>query len=357
LQEYTERIQVDGEPIPQEELVTFVEEVKPYIAAIPQLTTFEITTVLAFLYFARRKVDAAVIEVGLGGRLDATNIVTPMVTVITSLSYDHTYLLGDTLTQIAAEKAGIIKPGIPVVSAPQTEEALHVIARIAAEQEAPLIQVGQDYQFEALSHSLDGQSFRLRPRCSPDGVVTLTIPLLGIHQVENATTAYAALRVWRSQGLPITENAIRRGFSQVVWPGRFEVLRRDPPIVVDSAHNRDSALRLRQALDDYFPGQPVVLVFGASEDKDVHGMFAELLPRVRQMVATKSIHPRAAEPEQLLELANHFGCPARAVTPVEEALEQALQLADGEALVLVAGSLFVAAGVREAWQKRMNLGQ
>jgi len=190
--------------------------------------------------------------------------------------------------------------------------------------------------------------------------VRLTIPLLGYHQVENAATAYAALQVARQTGFMVDETAIRQGFSEVYWPARFEILQRYPPVIVDSAHNRDSAEKLRQALDDYFPGYPVVLVFGASEDKDIHGMFAELLPRVRQVVATKSVHPRAIEPDVLVEMVHQFGRPARAIPQVEAALEEALGLAEGEAVVLVTGSIFVAASARQAWkampgEKRLQL--
>ena len=161
LQDFAERIQIDGKPIAHDELARLVEEMKPFVAQVPQLTTFEITTALGFLYFARQKVDAAVIEVGLGGRLDATNVITPRVSVITSLSYDHMAVLGNTLTLIAGEKAGIIKPGVPVVSAPQADEALTVLERISAERGSPMTLVGRDIEFEAREHSLDGQSLTI----------------------------------------------------------------------------------------------------------------------------------------------------------------------------------------------------
>jgi dihydrofolate synthase / folylpolyglutamate synthase len=368
LQDYVERIQVNGEPISHASLVALVDEMKPHIAAIPELTTFEITTALAMLYFARKGASAAVLEVGLGGRLDATNIVVPNVSVITTLSYDHTSVLGETLAQIAGEKAGIIKPGVPVVLAPQEEEARQVIASIAKERNSPLIEVGKDYLFAAQSHSLDGQTFRVWSRAEQayfDEFVRsngkngrqpepFSIPLLGYHQIVNAATAYTALQVARQQGFEIHLQDIRRGFASVVWPGRFEILRRNPPLVVDSAHNRDSALKLRQALDEYFPGYPVVLVFGASEDKDIQGMYAELLPRVDSVIATQSIHPRAIDPHQLVELTHPYGIPARAVSSIEDALLEALQDAHNERLVLVTGSLFIVAGARQVWQELLQ---
>lgn len=369
LQEYTERIQVNGVDISRADFVALVEEIKPYVAEVAELTTFEITTALGFLYFARQNVDAAVVEVGLGGRLDATNVVDPLLSVITSISYDHTAILGSTLTEIATEKAGIIKPGRPVVMAPQKDEARIVIERVAAERSAPLTAVGRDILYSPQAHSLDGQSLSVWTSAEQSQAdafaesggrqawipARLNIPLLGSHQVDNAATAYAALRVAIAQGLKVSEDAIHQGFAKVVWPGRFEILRRNPPVIIDSAHNRDSALKLRQTLDDYLPGVPVILIFGASEDKDVQGMFAELLPRVRRLVATKSIHPRAMDPAKLKSLAEDMGCPAEAAEPLEAALARAIDLADGEAAVVAAGSLFVAAATRHAWQVSLGM--
>jgi dihydrofolate synthase/folylpolyglutamate synthase len=185
----------------------------------------------------------------------------------------------------------------------------------------------------------------------------LTIPLLGRHQVENAAAAYGALVTARAGGLQISDAAIQAGFSQVHWPGRFEILRQAPPVVVDAAHNRDSALRLRQALDDYFPGKPVILLFGASEDKDIQGMFSELLPRVSQVIATQSVHPRAIDPAVLADLAHQLGSSALVISRVEDAFEKALQLAGEDQVLLATGSIFIAAAVREEWFKRSALRQ
>jgi dihydrofolate synthase/folylpolyglutamate synthase len=354
-------------PISHADLIALVEEIKPHIAERPEITTFEITTALAFLYFARCGVDTVAIEVGLGGRLDATNVCTPQVTVITSISYDHTYLLGETLAEIAGEKAGIIKTGIPVVVSPQNDEALQVIKSIAAGREAPLIQVGIDYLFRQIDKSLEGQRLQVwhksdqarMDRYSPRGdsgwePVQLEIPLLGVHQLVNAATAYTALQVGRENGIEISNLGIRNGFQNVQWPARFEILRQDPPLIIDAAHNRDSAHKLRRVLDDYYPGIPVVLVFGASEDKDILGMYTELQPRVGQIVATKSTHPRATDPKQLAEIASGMDFTAISTNSVEEALVEAELRADGEAIILVTGSVFVAAAARSAWQERSN---
>ena len=342
LLDYTERIQVSGRPASHQGLVDLVETAKSAVARIPKLTTFEITTALGLLYFARQGVDAAVIEVGLGGRLDATNVVTPKVSVITSLSYDHMAVLGDTLALIAGEKAGIIKPGVPVVSAPQKDEALEVLVRVARERSAPFTLVGKDVMYQPLEHSLDGQTLRISN-------LEFSLPLLGIHQVDNAATAYAALQ---ASGLGISDSQIRKGFADVKWPARFEVVRRDPPVIFDSAHNQESFARLRQALDDYFPGKPVYLVFGASEDKNIPGMFAEIKPKIRRMFITRADHPRALEPETIVELARPFEIPNEAVTPTATAFGRALDLSakDGS-IVLSAGSMFVTAEVMAAWKK------
>ncbi|MBU0512208.1 MAG: bifunctional folylpolyglutamate synthase/dihydrofolate synthase [Chloroflexi bacterium] len=351
LKDFEERIQINGEPIPRVSLVALVDEIKPYVDSIPDLTTFHIATALAFWYFARQKVDVAVIEVGLGGRLDSTNVITPLVSVITALYLEHTSILGDTLPQIAAEKAGIIKPGVPVVLSPQREDARQVVARIAAEQNAPLTQVGVDYLFEGRDASLDGQSLIvwLANASGHQDSVELRISLLGPHQIENAATAYIALQALREQGIAIREDAIRAGFAKAEWPARFEVLRREPPVIIDAAHTPDAAQKLRQTLDEFFPQHPVVLVFGVSEDKDIRGMLTELLPKCQQIICTKSTHPRALDAGELLKQVLPFGCPVKAVENVGEALEYASKIAADEAAVLVTGSSFVAACARIAW--------
>ena len=355
LQDYCERIQINGEPISHEFMVELVEEIKPAVAKIPKLTTFEITTALGFLAFAKQGSEAAVIEVGLGGRLDATNVVMPKVSVITSLSYDHMAVLGDTLAKIAGEKAGIIKPRVPVVSSSQKEEALEVLERVAKQKECEFILVGRDVKFERLSSSLEGQALAVSDqRLAVSGQktgVNLKIPLLGSHQVENAATADAALK---ASGIQISDKAIQKGFSQVKWPARFEVLRREPPVVIDSAHNRDSALRLRQTLDEYFPGQPVILIFCALEDKDISGMLEELKPRLELVVATQANHPRAPAAVWTAEEVKKAGIPVGAVSPVSAALERALELAGTNKIVLSAGSVAFAGEVGAAWRKRMG---
>jgi dihydrofolate synthase/folylpolyglutamate synthase len=363
LQDYVERIQVNHQNLSHEALVELTERLKPAIEKIPELTTFEITTAIGFQTFADAKVDIAVVEVGLGGRLDATNIITPLVSVITSLSFDHMNVLGDTISQIAAEKAGIIKEGRPLVLAPQEETPRQVVESIANERSAPLVMVGRDILFSARSHSLDGQTLIIwskddqakldtylhNPKGTDWKPLELTIPLLGFHQVQNAATAYAALKIVQEQGIQIDLDALKKGFFNVDWPGRFEVINREPIIVVDSAHNPDSALKLRLAVDDYLCNKEIILIFGVSEDKDIKGILAQLLPKVKFMVATQSTHPRALQAEKLVELAQESGCPAIATSEISGALEEAYKRADHETAIIVAGSIFVAAAAREEW--------
>ncbi len=361
LQDFTERIQVDGEPISREKLVERVDQIRPLVAQVPEITTFEITTAIAFMEFYKKQVDVAVVEVGLGGRLDATNVVDPLVSVITSLSFDHMNVLGDSIAQIAAEKGGIIKTKKPVVLAPQWKEAREVIEKIAEERKAPLTIIGRDYFYGEHSRSLNGQTFFLwskddqelvndyissggRTEWEPEH---FSIPLLGTHQVENAATAYATIQILRENSLTINRESISAGFARVNWPGRFEIIQKSPLIIIDSAHNQDSALRLRLAIDDYLNGKPIVLLFGSSEDKDVRGMYSHLLPRVKTLVATRSTHPRAMEPKLLVELANQFGKHAIETQTIEEGLNEAIKQAGKDAAIMVTGSIFVAAAVRD----------
>lgn len=341
LEDFVERIRINGEPISHEQMVELVEEIKPHVARIEKLTTFEITTALAFMAFAKYGATAAVFEVGLGGRLDATNVVTPKVSVITSLSYDHMAVLGNTLTLIAGEKAGIIKPGVPVVSSPQQDEALQVLLRVASERNSEITLVGRDVEFERIGSSLGGQKLRIQNS-------EFRIPLLGVHQIENAATAYAALK---ASGIPISDEQIQTGFSQVQWRARFEVARLEPPVIFDSAHNQDSFEKLRETLEEYFPSKKVYLIFGASEDKNIPGMFAEMKPKIQKIIITRADHPRALSVEQISGLADQAGAEWEAVVPVKDALRCALELSakDGS-IVLSAGSMFVTAEVMREWK-------
>lgn len=349
LQDYRERFRVDNALISPEKFTAMVNRLRGVVEDIPDITWFEVTTALAFLYFAECEVDAAVIEVGLGGRLDATNVVMPVVSVITSLSFDHTYLLGDSLESIAAEKGGIIKPGVPVVSAPQPDEALNVLREIAVENDSPFTLVGQDWVYSSEGSASDGEAFTAGR--AGEAVQPYRTALLGKHQVINATVALAALDHALKAGVALTDEGIRGGLVQVDWPGRLEVLPGEPLLVLDAAHNADSAEHLRTALQERFARRPLVLIFGASADKDVAGMFDALLPLVDVLVVTQAAHPRALSAKEVETTARESGyCGEVVQTPdIRTALQQAAIHAGASGLICATGSLFVVGEVRSVF--------
>lgn len=349
--DFTERIQVDGQPIAPARLVDIVDLLREPAAGIQEISTYELITALAFVYFEQEQVDFAVIEVGLGGRLDATNVIEPEVAAITALSLDHTQFLGETLEEIAREKAGIIKQGVPLVLAPQRPEAERVVAEVAAEQGAPLLKVGIDWHYQRVSRTLQEQRIRVG-RLDGDGpALDLTIPLLGDHQVENAAVASAALHLLGERGHEVPLRAIKRGLAEVEWPGRFQILNQAPFVVVDAAHNQHSAARLRATLEDLFPGWTIRMVFGASEDKDIDGMLQALAPLVEHAYLTKAFHPRAAELDLLQEKAAAVNLESTARAQVMDALAEALRAATADEVVLVTGSLFVVGEVLSRWRE------
>jgi len=353
LHTFRERIQVAGRKIMREEVVALVEEVRPLIERIPGLTTFEAITAIGFLYFARSEVDVAIVEVGLGGRLDATNVLRPEVSVITSLSLDHTYLLGDTLAEIAYEKAGIIKPGIPTVSAPQRAEAIKVLEGASQKRESPLTEVGRDWIYGPGPADLEGQAFTVRRLV--DGGSGLDgeywIPLLGRHQLENSTSAIVALDILRQRGFRIPIEAVHAGLHDVHWPGRMEILGREPCVVADCAHNPYSAQVLRKALEEWFPGRRWVLIFGASADKDIAGMLKALLPISEYTIVTRSDHPRAMAPIELADIVASVGGGAEVSVNVRKSLRRGLSVKDPGSGLLVTGSIFLVADAREEWAR------
>ncbi len=353
LHTFRERIQVDRQEITRDQVVALVEQIRPLIERIPDVTYFEAITAVGFLYFARSEVDVAVVEVGLGGRLDATNVLTPEVSVITSLSLEHTYLLGDTLDKIAYEKAGIIKPGIPAVTTRQQAKALQVLERVSRERGVPLTQVGRDWDYEPGPADLDGQAFTIRRNTEGDSELDgeYWIPLLGRHQLENAAGAIAALDVLRQRGFRIPARAVREGLSNVFWPGRMEVLSREPLVVGDGAHNPYSVQVLRQALEEWFPDRRWVLVFGASADKDVTGMLNSLLPISDHVIVTRSDHPRSASPVVLADAVASVGGGAEVSVDMAKSLLRGLATMGPNSGMLVTGSTHLVADAREEWAR------
>ncbi|MFC1917830.1 bifunctional folylpolyglutamate synthase/dihydrofolate synthase [Chloroflexota bacterium] len=351
---FTERIQIDGQPIAEADFARLTTLLEPEVAEVNreatygELTTFEILTALAFVYFREMKVDYQVMETGLGGRLDATNVVKPEVCVLTSISYDHMDVLGDTLTKIAGEKAGIIKYGCPVVSAPQFPEAMAVIEKVCREKEVALVRVGRDVTWQIKKFDTEGQSFEVRGR---QGRYQLRIPLLGEYQLENAATAVATVEVLGEKGAKVTPQSIAEGLSGVRWPGRLQILRREPWLVIDGAHNAYSVKKMAEALKQYFPFQQAYVIFGASSDKDVAGMVAELAAFTDKIIVTGSRHPRAVAPEKLAQEFQRRGVTPTVALNVAEALARAREQAGQSDLICVAGSIFVIAEVLEEVEK------
>ena len=346
-----ERVAIGHTSISEKEFAREANRLRPLAAQVNtvgahgQLTTFELLTALAFRYFQQEGAQYAVLEVGLGGRLDATNVVTPLVCGIANISHDHTEVLGETLTQIAGEKAGIIKAGVPIVCAPQTPEALDVIASVAREKGSPLCLVGRDYTWRREGGDLDGQHLRVS---TPRGEYRLWIPLLGEHQLENTATAVAICEELVQQGVPVPQEAVRQGLAQVSWPGRMEILGHDPLTVVDGAHNPHSMRRLIEAVKGYLPFKRVVVLFGANRTKNLGGMVDELAGLPLTVIATQSRHPKAASVELLVQEMERSGVRGEEAPDVAMALARARELAGPQDLILATGSLFIVAEVREA---------
>ncbi len=332
LHTFRERMRVDNEYISREDFAQLVDELEPHLNAVEGATWFEITTTLAFMFYARSRIDVAVLEVGLGGRFDATNVVTPVVSVITSLSKDHMNLLGNTIEQIAFEKAGIIKRRVPVVSAPQVPEAMDVIRRVARVRGAKLIVA--------------------TPPSPDDQGQAWSLPLLGAHQQINASVAVAALRIASERGLAIGDDAIRDGLETVKWPGRLETLSHAPLVVVDGAHNGDSAQKLAAALREVFHIEKWTLIVGISADKDISAIFDALQPMAARIIVTRARNTRAADIEELALQVTARGQEPIIATNVATAIDVALTY---RTPIIITGSLFTVADAREEWFRRCGI--
>ncbi len=355
LVELEERIAIDSTPIDREELRELVGRAYAHIermkgageASAP--TFFEIMTCLGLLHFQDREVDLAVMEVGLGGRLDATNVITPLVSLITPVSIDHILQLGTRVSEIAAEKAGIIKPGIPVVCAPQAPEALRVIEEAVQHQSAPLYLVGRDVlvrDLEVLSFPRVGARFSLRARWW--NLEGLEIFLVGGHQVENAAAAVAAVQILRERGLDIRDHDVREGLKRARAPARIEVVSTSPLTVLDGAHNVASMRALVAALENNFPPARRVLLFGIAKDKDVEGVLSEILPLVGEVVLTGTGSPRAAPPQELAEKCREIASVAVHVEPdIPGAFSLAKSLVGNSDMLVVTGSFYLAGEIKK----------
>lgn len=360
LERIEERFCVDGEPCRAEELVALVDRLRPVVAAIdaeaiaegdPQggPTYFEATTAMALLHFVERQCDAAVLETGLGGRLDSTNVCLPIVSVITSISYDHMQQLGHSLAAIAGEKAGIIKPGVPVVSGVTNDEPREVIARVAQEHGCRLIQLGRDFRHRYEGGSVD---FEFSVTGQEHCLEAAPLGMLGPHQAANAAVALATIAELRHQGWCVSFDAMRRGLSAARLPGRVELVRGTPDVVLDTAHNPASAAALVQALAEIAAHNRRTLIFAASHDKDVPAIVRELVPHFERVIVTEYLeNPRAVPVGELSELVRAES-QGRADLQVEvcatpgEAWEAACRGAAPGELVVVAGSFYLAAELR-----------
>ncbi|MFC1871151.1 bifunctional folylpolyglutamate synthase/dihydrofolate synthase [Chloroflexota bacterium] len=356
LHTWRERIQVNGQLIAEDELAALVTGLQAEIEAVNsratygRLTTFELLTALAFAYFDGKGADFQVLEVGLGGKYDATNVITPEVCIITSISLDHTEVLGNSLMAIAREKAAIIKPGGVAVVSPQLEEVDRVIEAAAGGCGAELVRVGSDVTGQFVGFDGSRQQLRVAGR---RGSYELSIPLIGRHQIDNATTAVAALEVLAEKGFSISKDSIVSGMARASWAGRLQIVSRRPLIVVDGAHNPDGARRLRENLKQYFTFDRVVLVIGVSDDKDTTGVVSQLALLSSSVIVTHSRHPRAIAVSNLIaEFARH-GVEVQVAGGIPEALSRALAMAGDRDLICVAGSLFV---VAEAIEQVNKLG-
>ena len=352
LHSVVERIRVGLEPIGRPEFSALVEQTWPAVERVGErggygaVTTFEVLTAMAFLHFKQIGADFQVIEVGLGGRLDATNVVSPEVCVITPISLDHVSTLGNTLGLIAAEKAGIIKDNVPVVVSLQPKEALDVFVEESAAKSARLVQVGERVSWRKISADVYGQTFDV---AGLRGSYRLWMPLVGDHQLENAGTAIAAAETLIDKGFALSADGIREGLKRVRWPGRLEVLSGvDRQVVVDGAHNPDSMRRLVEAVRQVFDFRRVFLIFGATSGHNARGMMAEAAVLSPSVFVVRSRHPRSAPCGTIASAAQKTGLTvAFESEDVGQAVRRALSMAGKEDLVLGTGSLSVVAEVIE----------
>ncbi|QDU95440.1 bifunctional folylpolyglutamate synthase/dihydrofolate synthase [Lignipirellula cremea] len=365
-----ERYAIDGVICPEEEFLDLIVEVRPVVEQMDadpnrraKPTFFEITTALGLLYFRRQKVDIAVIEVGLGGRLDSTNLVQPDVAVITTISHDHTRQLGAELAGIAREKAGIIKHGVPVVSGVLDPEAAPVIAAQAAAMEAPLRLRNREFSADDIRLAANGQpQFDYRSSGPLGPLAGLTSPLIGHHQAENAAVAISVMEVLSEGGWKIPVDAVRQGLARTACPARVELMRVEPTVVIDAAHNVASIRALvaaLQACGACAKAQRRTLLFGASNDKDALGMLQLVIPHFDRIILTQSTdNPRAALPAKLAEMARQIAAELPHSPVVEtnpsaaELFHTVIQPAAPEEMICVTGSFFLAGEIRSLLAKK-----
>lgn len=346
IERFNERMQVNGTPITDAELAAMCDRLRPCVAAMPDPPTeFELVTAAAFLWFADQQCDIVVLEVGLGGRLDATNVIrAPECAVIANIGLDHTAVLGDTVAQIAFEKAGIIKPGTRAVSYQQAPEAAAVLCGACRARGVPLTEA--DFSaIEPLTDSVDGQTFRYR------GGAALSLPLLGAHQRKNAAVALEAVCALRNAGWAIPDGAVCEGLRTVSWPARFEILQRAPWFVLDGGHNPQCAETVAANLERYFPQNRKILLVGLLADKDYTAMTDILAPQAAAFVAVTPESERALPADTLAAHLQRYGKPVTACAAVPDGVETALSMAGADGVVCATGSLYMAGEIRRRFRK------
>ncbi|HEX2227814.1 MAG TPA: folylpolyglutamate synthase/dihydrofolate synthase family protein [Candidatus Binatia bacterium] len=341
---FTERIRVGDQEISKDDVVALGRELNERLTTAGiALTFFELVTVMAFVYFARRRIDVGVIEVGLGGRLDATNLVRPLVSLITTIARDHEAYLGADLLSIGREKAGILKTNVPAVCGALPAEVAALIREIATQQNSRPYVIGSDFKiFLKKERRFDYKGIK---RDLTDVVVALHGP----HQCANAALAIAALEL-SGESFPVSEEAIRTGLGSVSWPGRFEILHEHPWIILDGAHNGEGINALAETLREFKQGRKIKLLFAAMEDKDWRHMLSILLPFVDELIVTRVQMDRSAAPEQM---ASQFsaGLPCRVVMDAASALKLLVHEAGRDEIVLAAGSLYLIGEIRPSAQE------
>lgn len=349
---FNERICIDGVPILDERLAELVAHVRQCVAGrgLNEITFFEFTTAVALVYFAHEQVDIAVVEVGMGGEFDATNVLVPLVSVITNVGLDHVPMLGKDRHEIAATKAGIIKNRVPVVLGEQDTSLRELFAQVCQKKQATLHQVSQLLQVDVLQSDLEGQSFRTRGAWQQEW----HIQLLGRHQLQNAATALATLWVLQEQGVGVSAEARVRGLATATWPGRLQIISRRPFILVDGAHNDDGVRALEAFLQEQ-PGLPRgdVLVLAMKQDKDVGEMAARIVPRFRCVIVTEGNYD-PADAEQLAAVLARQHPHVEAIKNVAQAAARARSYQASDGMMLVTGSLYMIGGAMAALQEQLS---
>ena len=356
LVDFRERIVVDGEPISEKDVVRLCEGLRTAMESMAkeseekQLTFFEFTTGLAFKYFSEVGIDIAVVEVGMGGRLDATNLITPEIAAITRIGLEHTAYLGRTVKEIAREKAGIIKEGVPTVSCERDPEALSVIERTCAAKSSPLRLLSRDFSADGIDTGLDGTSFEYHGARRMQG---LWIPLIGGHQAENAALAIAVCEELEGRGVFVSDDSVKRGLAKVAWPGRLDVWSRNPLIILDGSHNPDGVTTSTKILES-LKLTPITYVVACMNDKDARGIIKALESTAAGMIVTQVDTARSMSAQELGAVAvESYKGNLRIVTDPTNAVQEALENGDGA--VCVIGSFYLVGEVIDWLEGKGNL--